>query len=32
MVSLLLHEESYKNHEEIIDDLIVLFIAGSATI
>ena len=32
IVSLLLHEESYENEEEIVDDLIVLFLAGSATI
>ena len=32
IVSLLLHEDSYKSDEEIIDDLLVLFIAGSVTI
>ena len=32
IVSLLLHEESYASDDEIIDDLIILFIAGSATV
>ena len=32
IVSLLIHEESYKDDADIVDDLIVLFIAGSATI
>lgn len=32
IVSLLLHETSYEKESEIIDDIIVLFMAGSATI
>ena len=32
IVSLLLLEESYTNDDEIIDDILILFLAGSATV